>query len=490
MTKSAISFENYSFRYSLRDRWTVKDINATISKGEFVILTGPSGSGKSTLCYSMLGLIPNFYAGEIEGKIIFHHDGMKKSSISKLSKNIGYIPQRIENSFTTPYVISELAFPMEYRNYSKQKMMKTIDTISSDIGIEHLLYRRINKLSDGEKQQIAIGCALVTDPEIIVADEPLANLDKKNKKTNLSILQKLHSEGKTIIVSTHELKNYANMVTRVIELSDGKIVRDISSIRKDNKEKTKKNFTLYNLKNTKESESFKEKVVNIENLSYEYTDYFQLSDISISLYKGEIIGLIGENGSGKTTMIKLLCGLLKPKKGKIRVMGNEIDVRNWREIAQNFGVVFQDPEKQFFEENLFDEIALISKNLGITPSIQVIKEILKESGLQDYEKHNAHSLSHGEKRRLAFLTAIYHDPPIIILDEITNGLGKQNKEWLINQLDELRRKGKSIFIASHDWEWLSHFADRVVLLEEGVISSIMNAKQFNDFVTSESPNEN
>ena len=200
---------------------------------EFVILTGPSGSGKSTLCYSMLGLIPNFYAGEIEGKIIFHHDGMKKSSISKLSKNIGYIPQRIENSFTTPYVISELAFPMEYRNYSKQKMMKTIDTISSDIGIEHLLYRRINKLSDGEKQQIAIGCALVTDPEIIVADEPLANLDKKNKKTNLSILQKLHSEGKTIIVSTHELKNYANMVTSVIELSDGKIVRDISSIRKE-----------------------------------------------------------------------------------------------------------------------------------------------------------------------------------------------------------------------------------------------------------------
>ena len=159
MSKTVISFENYSFKYNLRERWTVSNLNLSILENEFVVLTGSSGSGKSTFCYSILGLIPHFYTGEEKGRVTLEQDEVSRTSVSSLSKRIGYIPQRIENSFTTPFVISELAFPLEYRDYSRNKIEEIIERISEKINLKEILHRKIENLSEGEKQKVAIASA-------------------------------------------------------------------------------------------------------------------------------------------------------------------------------------------------------------------------------------------------------------------------------------------------------------------------------------------
>jgi len=473
MSKTAISFENYSFRYNLRERWTVLDLNVSISENEFVILTGPSGSGKSTFCYSILGLIPHFYTGDEKGYVSLKQEEVKKTSVSTLSEKIGYIPQRIENSFTTPYVISELAFPLEYRGYPRQEIAEIVETITKEIDLKKILYRKIENLSEGEKQKVAIGCALVTNPEIIIADEPTANLDNTNKKMILSILQNLHAEGKTVIVSTHEYKKYEEIATRLIELEEGKITRDTVLSNKEKKKQSGKSISIQKNKQYGDKNNVPDdKIIEIDNLSFEYPGFLDLTDITLTLNKGEIMGIIGENGSGKTSLIRLMCGLLKPKTGVIRIKNEEINQIGWKEITKNIGVVFQNPEIQFFEETVREEIGFIANNLERDISDQEISNLLHQSRLTEYEGSSPHSLSHGEKRRLAFLTAIYHNPDIIIVDEITNGLGEQNKKWLIEQFYELKRKGKTIIIVSHDWDWLADFVDSIAYLDQGRIKSV------------------
>ncbi len=475
MSKTAISFEDYSFRYNLREKWTISDLKVSILENEFVVLTGPSGSGKSTFCYSILGLIPHFYTGEQKGRVCFKQEDVLETSVSTLSESMGYIPQRIENSFTTPYVISELAFSLEYRGYPRHEITEIIETITKQIDLKKILYRKVENLSEGEKQKVAIGCALATRPEIIIADEPTANLDINNKKKILSILQKLHAEGKTVIVSTHEYKQYEGIATRLIELEEGKITKDsmLSKEKKEERSKKKipiqKNSQYGNKKNIPNAG-----IIEIDNVSFEYPNLLDLANISLTLNKGEIIGIIGDNGSGKTSLIKLMCGLLEPKTGEIRINNDELKQIEWKTISEHIGVVFQNPEIQFFEETVEEEIGFIAKNLGKEVIDQEISNLLVQSMLNEYKENNPHSLSHGEKRRLAFLTAIYHDPDIIIVDEITNGLGQQNKEWLIKQFKKLKENDKAIIIVSHDWDWLADFVDRIVYLDQGKLCPVLD----------------
>ena len=314
MSKTIISFENFSFRYNLREKWTVSDLNLSIQENEFVVLTGSSGSGKSTFCYSILGLIPHFYTGDEKGRVTLEQEEVSKTSVSSLSRRIGYVPQRIENSFTTPFVISELAFPLEYRGYSRNKMEEIIEKITQKIDLDKILYRKIEHLSEGEKQKVAIGCALVTNPEIIIADEPVANLDNANKEMILSVLQNLHAEGKTVIVSTHEHKNYTEIATRFIELEEGRITKDTRLQNKEKRRQITNDILMQEQKQNEDTNNISENsLIELENISFEYPGFLDLENISLSLNKGEITGIIGDNGSGKTTLIKLMCGLLKPR---------------------------------------------------------------------------------------------------------------------------------------------------------------------------------
>ncbi len=475
MKEPIISFENFSFQYHFRDEWALSDINLSISQGEFIILTGSSGSGKSSLCYSLVGLIPFFYAGQTKGDVFIGNQKIEESSILYLSKKIGYVPQRVENTLVTPFVLTELAFPLEYRDIENESISKKVQAISSKLHLNNLLDSNPQKLSEGQKQKVAIACGLTSNPEIFIADEPLANLDTNNKKVICSLLAEMNREGKTIIVSTHDISHYLSVATRVIEIEKGKIVRKIT-IKKDNgdiEETTNiQEGEEIGGKSADNQSSTKKTILSAKNLEFEFPEGFKLNDISFSLNEGEIVGILGDNGSGKTTLAKLLCGMLTPNRGSIEIKGKNFKDMSWKEKAKYISMVFQNPEIQFFEDKVDQEVELVKESLEIESKGAEINTLLEESGLIRYKNQNPQSLSHGEKRRLAFVATIYHEPDIIILDEITNGLDNENKKWLVNKIYGLRTENKTVVIISHDSTWLKEFCDRLFFLENGSMKEI------------------
>ncbi len=476
MKEPIISFENFSCQYHFRNEWALSDINLSISQGEFIILTGSSGSGKSSLCYSLVGLIPFFYAGKTKGDVFVGKQSVQESSILYLSKKIGYVPQRVENTLVTPFVLTELAFPLEYRAMKEEDVYEKVQSIASKLRLNNLLESNPQKLSEGQKQKVAIACSLTSNPEIIIADEPLANLDTINKKVICSLLAELNREGKTIIVSTHDISHYLDVATRIIEIEEGKIVRE-TTIKKErmNLKEIKSTQENEELKGIKKGQSLTQKsILAVKNLEFKFPEGFSINNISFSLNEGEVVGIIGDNGSGKTTVAKLLCGILKPNSGSIKIKGKEFKDLSWEEKAKCVSMVFQNPEIQFFEDRVHQEIELVKESLGIDSKGSDIEILLEKSGLVKYKDQNPHSLSHGEKRRLAFIAATYHDPDIIIIDEITNGLDKANKEWLVNKICDLRNESKTVIIISHDSSWLKDFCNRLFLLEDGFIREIEN----------------
>jgi len=470
-----IYFENFSYQYHFRNEWALSDINLSISQGEFIILTGPSGSGKSSLCYSLVGLIPFFYAGKTKGNVFIGKQKVQDSSMLYLSNKIGYVPQRVENTLVTPFVLTELAFPLEYRAVEDETINEKVHAIASKIQLNNLLGNNPQKLSEGQKQKVAIACSLTSNPEVIIADEPLANLDNNNKEVICSLLAELNREGKTIIVSTHDTSHYLDVATRIIKIEDGKIVKETTA--KEEREDLKK-ITAYqengNLReiSTEDQSLTQKNILSVENLEFEFPEGFRLNNISFSLNEGEVVGILGDNGSGKTTVAKLLCGILKPNNGSIMIKGKEIKDLSWEEKAKYVSMVFQNPEIQFFEDKVDQEIELVNESLELGPSDLDVEALLEEGGLVKYKDQNPHSLSHGEKRRLAFIAAIYHDPDIIILDEVTNGLDRKNKEWLVSKICYLRENNKTVVIISHDSTWLKEFCNRLFLLEGGFIEEI------------------
>ncbi len=476
-----ISFQNFSFRYYLRKEWSLKSVDLNIKKGELTILTGPSGSGKTSVCYSINGLIPHFYAGEVKGSVFIAEKNVSKSPVSELSRKIGYIPQRAENSFVTPYVFSELAFPLEYRSFSKESIKNKILELANYLDLTKLLKRNPNELSEGEKQKLAIGCALVTEPEIIIADEPLANLDYSNQQKIITIFKSLQQKGKTIIIATHEYFKYKELNPRFIQIEKGQITGNLIENGEESKrefEIVKKKLYLKDIKSEKESEVSKSEI-EVKNLSFKFSNGFSISDINFTTNRGKIIGLVGDNGSGKTTLFRLLCGFLKPDSGSIKLSGKDLKDWNWSELAAYLGVIFQDPDKQFFEEEIGKEVGFISKNLDLNfIDTKKIENELSSCHLENYVFYNPHSLSHGEKRRLAFVSSTFHNPELILIDEVTNGLDRENKEWVSNQILKLKQENKMLIIVSHDWHWLSKFVDEIIYLKNGRIEQVLNRDQF------------
>ncbi len=482
LKSSLISFAEYSFSYFLREQPTLTDIELSISEGEFVIITGASGSGKSTIAYSVLGLIPFFYSGDIKGKSLYKNKDISEVQLSEHSKNIGYIPQRIDNSFVTPYVFSELAFPLEYmEKMDELEIIKKLESHSLKLNTSDLLTRKIHELSEGEKQLVSFSSATINNPDVIIADEPLANLDRKNKKLILSMFKDFHNSGKTLIITTHDYKTYLPIATRLIHISGGRI-QDDTTIQKQEKEYAKVDFEkqFLNIKENMKVQTPEDVAIEIENLSFRYSDNFHLQNISFSIQKGNVIGIIGDNGSGKTTLLKILCGLLEPHSGKVSIFGEPINNISWNELTKKIGVVFQDPDKQFFESTVKDEIALISNNLGHEYHGTEISSNLIECGLENYDSYNPHSLSYGEKRRLVFLVSNHHQPDIILIDEITVGMDQQNKTWIKDKISELKEDNKTIIIISHDWDWLGGIVDSIIYLNEGRIASFLSAETFNN----------
>ena len=451
-----IDIKNFSFSYYGENKKSLDSINLSITKGEFIVITGDSGCGKSTLALCMGGFLRN--KGENKGSLKVQDIDVFSEEIFEISKKVGIIQQDPEGQICTLRVKNEVAFGLENLMISPEEINEKLGYYLKMVGIEDLKNRDVFSLSGGEKQKVAIASVMAMEPEILIFDEPTSNLDPVATKEIFKTISEIKKRTNiTIIVIEHKLGYLEGLWDRIIFMEKGKI-KEIC------KKCSKKTYFAWN---NHGNGHLGKSLINIQNLSFEKNGKKILSDINLSLKEGEIVSVIGKNGSGKTTLLLHLLGIYRPSYGEVKIMGNDTRNTNVSKLSKNVGYVFQNPNHQIFEETVWRELNFGPKNFGIEFSNG--ESILKDFQLDEYQSKSPQELSFGEKRRLNIASIKACDPKIIILDEPFVGQDDRNTELILNWIDNERKNGKIIIYVSHDPRILSSREDRILFLQDGRI---------------------
>ena len=442
-----LEFKDVSFTYKNSNNKVLDRVNFKINKGECILLTGVSGSGKSTLIHLMNGLIPTLYEGQLEGEILFKNKDLKDIESYDISKNIGYVSQDPRGHFFTTNTTSELVFSMENYGIPLNEMKKKYSELVNLLELEKLVDKNIIYISSGERQKIAIGCSLSLEPEIIILDEPSSNLDFHMTKKLKQLIEKLKTKGYTIIIAEHRMYYIQDLIDRVFVINNGKVIEKTISDLKSNNEVPLRSLDIFNLELENISCKNKELLMEINNITYKNI----LSNITTTVYKGDVIGLIGKNGVGKTTLLRLLSNIMKPNKGKI--VGKVVPF-----------LVMQDMDYQFFTESVESEMKFGSAD----NDLEKINSLLMKLGLIEFKDKIPFELSGGQKQRLLIAISALANVNLLMFDEPTSGLDYVNMTKVSGILKDLS-KNSALIVATHDIEFLYKTCNRVVYLDDKVI---------------------
>lgn len=458
-----LEFKDVSFTYKNSNNKVLDRVNFKINKGECILLTGVSGSGKSTLIHLMNGLIPTLYEGQLEGEILFKNKDLKDIEFYDISKNIGYVSQDPRGHFFTTNTTSELVFSMENYGIPLNEMKKKYSELVNLLELEKLVDKNIIYISSGERQKIAIGCSLSLEPEIIILDEPSSNLDFHMTKKLKQLIEKLKTKGYTIIIAEHRMYYIQDLIDRVFVINNGKVIEKTISDLKSNNEVPLRSLDIFNLELENISCKNKELLMEINNITYKNI----LSNITTTVYKGDVIGLIGKNGVGKTTLLRLLSNIMKPNKGKI--VGKVVPF-----------LVMQDMDYQFFTESVESEMKFGSAD----NDLEKINSLLMKLGLTEFKDKIPFELSGGQKQRLLIAISALANVNLLMFDEPTSGLDYVNMTKVSGILKDLS-KNSALIVATHDIEFLYKTCNRVVYLDDKVIKedfylNLENKKKVNN----------
>lgn len=458
-----LEFKDVSFTYKNSNNKVLDRVNFKINKGECILLTGVSGSGKSTLIHLMNGLIPTLYEGQLEGEILFKNKDLKDIESYDISKNIGYVSQDPRGHFFTTNTTSELVFSMENYGIPLNEMKKKYSELVNLLELEKLVDKNIIYISSGERQKIAIGCSLSLEPEIIILDEPSSNLDFHMTKKLKQLIEKLKTKGYTIIIAEHRMYYIQDLIDRVFVINNGKVIEKTISDLKNNNEVPLRSLDIFNLELENISCKNKELLMEINNITYKNI----LTNITTTVYKGDVIGLIGKNGVGKTTLLRLLSNIMKPNKGKI--VGKVVPF-----------LVMQDMDYQFFTESVESEMKFGSAD----NDLEKINSLLMKLGLTELKDKIPFELSGGQKQRLLIAISALANVNLLMFDEPTSGLDYVNMTKVSGILKDLS-KNSALIVATHDIEFLYKTCNRVVYLDDKVIKedfylNLENKKKVNN----------
>ena len=458
-----LEFKDVSFTYKNSNNKVLDRVNFKINKGECILLTGVSGSGKSTLIHLMNGLIPTLYEGQLEGEILFKNKDLKDIESYDISKNIGYVSQDPRGHFFTTNTTSELVFSMENYGIPLNEMKKKYSELVNLLELEKLVDKNIIYISSGERQKIAIGCSLSLEPEIIILDEPSSNLDFHMTKKLKQLIEKLKTKGYTIIIAEHRMYYIQDLIDRVFVINNGKVKEKTISDLKINNEVPLRSLDIFNLELENISSKNKELLMEINNITYKNI----LTNITTTIYKGDVIGLIGKNGVGKTTLLRLLSNIMKPNKGKI--VGKVVPF-----------LVMQDMDYQFFTESVESEMKFGSAD----NDLEKINSLLMKLGLTEFKDKIPFELSGGQKQRLLIAISALANVNLLMFDEPTSGLDYVNMTKVSGILKDLS-KNSALIVATHDIEFLYKTCNRVVYLDDKVIKedfylNLENKKKVNN----------
>ena len=459
-----IEIRELSFKYKGVSDYSLKDINLKIKKGECILLCGRSGCGKSTLLKLVNGIIPEFYDGDIYGSVMVNGMNTFTTPIYKLSKDVGSVFQNPKTQFYTTDTTDEIAFGLENYGIEREVINKRIKEVEKELRLENLMNKNIFNLSGGEKQKIAIASIYALNPEIFILDEPSSSLDIKSMKELSLTMKKLKSLGKTIIIAEHRLWYLEDIVDRAIYLEDGKIIREysmdeIENLSEDERMRTGLRHSDY--KAIKGFEDFetpnKGALLELKNLIFKRNTRTILFIKDLKFCYGNIIGIVGENGIGKSTLAKIMCGLYKENKGKI--LKRDENFKTKSRIDESL-LIMQEVNCQIFTDSVKDEIVLTSN----IKDDNALDTWLKDMELKNISDRNPHTLSGGQKQRVIILSALLSDKKILFFDEPTSGLDYRNMKIVANNIKQVKEEDKLILIISHDIEFLEVVCDEVIYL--------------------------
>ncbi len=461
-----IEIKNLSLAFPGKGK-TFDNVSFNIKKNTITLLSGDSGCGKSSLLMCIARVIPQTIEGNITGEIIYKGSNIEDKGVEVVSGDIGYMFQDPDSQLCTFTVEDEIAFGLENMNIEPCEMDGIIDEVLKLTGIEHLRKRDLSQLSGGEKQKVALSSILALNPEFILMDEPTANLDPISTKETIELIRRLRDDmGKTILLVEHKVNEFKDIIDEVICFDEN------GTSKVDKAEFLKSYMERSKLPSRVKVDIEEEPVVRVEDICFSYdkeTDV--LKNINFSLHRKEIAAIIGSNGAGKSTLSKILMGLLKPEKGKIVVNDKDIAKMSPREIGENMGLVFQNPEHQFIKMTVEKEMALSLelKGKSLHEVSSKVEYYLNLFQLSEHRQMNPFSLSQGQKRRLSTASMLINGQPILILDEPTYGQDRENLQKLLKLLYEINEKGVSILIITHDMDLVYSSCDSYIHLEHGRI---------------------
>ena len=506
-----IEFKDFSFRYKSQAEPTLKNINLTIYEGEKVLLLGPSGCGKSTMANCINGLIPNSYTGEINGTCKIAGVDTSTSSIFKLSSAVGTVLQDSDAQFVGLSVGEDIAYALENNCMPRSEMLEKVKYSSNLVHMSDFLEHVPYNLSGGQKQRVSLAGIMHGDVKILLFDEPLAALDPQMGNQAIELIDEIQKQtNRTVVIIEHRLEDVLyRPVDRIILMEDGEIIADttpdellcsttlqdkgireplyLSALKMAGCEFKKEDhpsdiFSMnldaykdkvvkfFNEVETKQNEVKEKVLLDVKNVSFSYGKKSVLENVSFKVNESEKIAVVGKNGAGKSTMAKLLCGIVRPIKGEIDIEGVNYIKYTIKEIAAKIGYVMQNPNQMIVKDLIKDEITL-GLTLNNIPQEEIdkrVEEALKMCNLYSMRNWPIGVLSYGQKKRVTIASIIAMKPSIIILDEPTAGQDYKVYTEIMSFLETLNKDfGITILFITHDMHLAIEYTNRAIVFSEG-----------------------
>jgi len=489
-----IKISALSFSYPQTTQPVLSDVNLKIEADSLTLVTGATGSGKSTLLRCINGLVPHFSGGVIEGQIrVLDNDPIQEGP-EVMAEHVGFVFQEPESQFVFDVLEDEIAFGLENAGLSREEMHKRVDEIIQQLHLEDIRHKKIQEISGGEKQKVAIASALVQLPRVLILDEPTSQLDPVSADDLLSFITQLKRElHLTVLISEHRLERLLPYADRIVHLNtEGKILSGTPQEILQKMEQVppiiqiarKMNFSPLPLtiedfpkielprrpvKKEHQTRFTDEKpALEVVNLSTILGNKKVLDQINLKLYQREILTLVGLNGAGKTTLFRSILGLT-PASGQRRLHGKDMGEMELSEIISHIAYLPQNPNDLLFAESVEEELKVTLENHNLQTDDSKISDYLNFFQLDSVKNRYPRDLSVGERQRTALAAITVHKPEIIFMDEPTRGLDYVTKKSLSQIINKWLKDNHVILIVTHDVEFAAQVADRVIILENGRI---------------------